>query len=237
MSSVFKFKQFEVDQSGCAMKINTDGVLLGAMSTAKDPLHILDIGTGTGVIALMLAQRHPWAKINAIELDSLASKTAQQNFDMSPFFSRLACENVALGDFETDVNYDLIVSNPPYFLRSLRNPDERKRVARHTDMSFFDDLLARSEKWLTYEGSLQLVLPSLLAADVGQKALDEYGLMIQWEVGIRSFVHDSPIRRILALGKTPKDSDGLKDDFVIYESKGVYSDSYKELLKDFFLGF
>ena len=117
--SVFRFKEFVVDQSGCAMKINTDGVLLGAMATALHPQRILDVGTGTGVISLMLAQRFPAVVIDAIEIDAKAADTARRNFEASPFSGRISCHPVSLGDFEPRAPYDLIVSNPPFF-RLLR---------------------------------------------------------------------------------------------------------------------
>src|ERR1035437_1092252 len=122
---MFQFKQFSVDQSGCAMKINTDGVLLGAITDADHPAAILDIGTGTGVIALMLAQRFADAEIDAVEIDPEAAKTAEVNFEASPFADRL---NIYASGFEDyfdvypDRKYNLIVSNPPFYVASLKSP-------------------------------------------------------------------------------------------------------------------
>src|ERR1700743_597427 len=121
MKGVFHFKQFAVDQTGCAMKINTDGVLLGALTEADKPETILDIGTGTGVIALMLAQRFTDAKIDTVEIDIDTAQTAERNFKASPFADRLTV--YALG-FESyfekypEKKYDLIVSNPPFYIDS-----------------------------------------------------------------------------------------------------------------------
>lgn len=235
MSDIFRFKQFEVDQKGCAMKINTDGVLLGAMATAETPIRVLDIGTGTGVIALMIAQRFPGAQVTAIEIDREAAATARKNFRVSPFAQYITCAGVALEDFDVPAKYDLIVSNPPYFLQSLTNMDARKRIARHTDMFFFDQLLAKSATWLDHHGSLQLVLPPPLAERVKQKAAAEYGLQEQWEVDIHSFPNGSPVRKILALGL--ESGPGEKREFIIYKSPGEYSLAYRQLLKDFFLAF
>src|SRR5690606_40255750 len=144
MPDVFRFKRFDVDQEGCAMKINTDGVLLGATATINRPARILDIGTGTGVIALMLAQRYPSARITAIEIDPEAANTADKNFKASPFSANLNCQAVGLQHFETRQQFDLIVSNPPYFLHSLTSKDDRNRLARHTEVSFFDTLLMKA---------------------------------------------------------------------------------------------
>lgn len=235
--SVFHFKQFAVDQSGCAMRINTDGVLLGAIAAADRPQHILDVGTGTGVISLMLAQRFLSAAIEAIEIDPAASDTARRNFEASPFAGRLTSHAVALGDFEAAAPYDLIVSNPPFFMRSLENDDARKRLARHTDMAFFCQLLERSRRWLDPAGSLQIILPVELADLISQKAADEYGLSTQATMTVRSFADHPPIRRILFLGN-PSDSEVPEvRELIIYERRGIYSAAYRQLLKTFFLAF
>jgi len=141
MGSVFRFKQFEVDQADCAMKINTDGVLMGAKAWHKEPKSILDIGTGTGVISLMLAQRFPAAVLHAVEVDEPACLRAQANFINSPFADRLQAYHCSFEQLNTGVLYDLIVSNPPFYTRSLHNPDPRKQLAKHTDMEFFTKLL------------------------------------------------------------------------------------------------
>src|SRR6187402_1935311 len=116
--SMFQFKQFTVDQSGCAMKINTDGVLLGALTEANNPQRILDIGTGTGVIALMLAQRFPGAKTDAVEIDEAAAVTAGRNFKASKFTKKLQGYHLGFEEYfrqNPDQKYDLIVSNPPFY--------------------------------------------------------------------------------------------------------------------------
>ncbi|MFC3197891.1 tRNA1(Val) (adenine(37)-N6)-methyltransferase [Parapedobacter deserti] len=220
------------------MKVNTDGVLLGAIAATAHPRRILDIGTGTGVIALMLAQRFPLASVDAIEIDVLAAQVAGKNFQGSPFADRVASYAVAMADFETGKTYDLIVSNPPYFLHSLKNHDKRKQVARHTDMSFFSQLLARAAQWLAPDGSLQLVLPIPLAEQIATKAISEYKMGVQWAIDIRSFDAHPPVRRILAIGKSANSCKTYSgDNFVIYQRKGVYSPAYRELLQDFFLSF
>lgn len=235
MSGVFHFKRFSVDQSGCSMKINTDGVLLGAIAEGDDPRRILDVGTGTGVIALMLAQRYPDGHIEAIEIDEQAAATATRNFRHSPFANRMVCFPVGLSDFLIEKPFDLIVSNPPYYLNSLKNPDYRKSVARHADIDFFEQLLRFANKGLTKAGSLQLVLPANLADGICQLAEEKFGFVCQWRVVVRSFVDDTPIRQIIALGKT-KVRDRISE-FVIYDTVGQYSEVYRTVLKNFFLAF
>jgi len=235
--SVFRFKQFAVDQAESTMKINTDGVLLGAIASVNGPRRILDIGTGTGVIALMLAQRFPRAMVEAIEVDVRTAKLAGENFTGSVFASRISIQAVALADFQPGEALDLIVSNPPFFLHALKNRDHRKRVSRHTDVSFYSELLERAARWLTGKGSLQLVLPVPLAEWISQRASDEYGMVVQGQQDIRSFASHPPIRRILAVGKVPIATAVPEGDLVIYADKGIYSDAYRTLLKDFFLAF
>ena len=235
--SIFRFKQFAVDQTESTMKINTDGVLLGAIASVKDPSRILDIGTGTGVIALMMAQRFTGAVVEAIEVDRHTAALAGNNFAASAFANRISVHAVALADFQPVQTFDLMVSNPPFFLHALKNRDERKRVSRHAEESFYTELLERAIRWLTEKGSLQLVLPVTLADWVTRRAANEYGMVVQWQQDIRSFAFQPPIRRILALGKQALMVDLPGDDLVIYADRGVYSDSYRVLLKDFFLAF
>lgn len=235
MSGIFRFKQFDVDQTGCSMKVNTDGVLLGAIASAVAPTRILDIGTGTGVIALMLAQRFAHAAIDAIEIDPQAAATATRNFSQSVFAPRLACQAVGLADFEAEGHYDLLVSNPPYFLDSLKNPDQRKSTARHTDWSFFELLLGAAKRGLTDQGSLQLILPVPIADELCSRAVSGFGLTCQWRMEIHSFEGKAPVRCIVAIG--PDEVTEAREPFVIYEAPGQYSEAYRHLLRDFFLAF
>ena len=159
------------------MKVSTDGVLLGAWcpldSQASSSnsfrsfrsfkgfkgFKVLDVGTGSGLIALMLAQRMPEAKITAIDIDSGAVEQAKYNFELSPWAERLECKQTALQDLAGEGIYDLIVSNPPYFQDSLKNPDSQRSIARHTDTLSYEQLLAHSARLLTEDGILALVLP------------------------------------------------------------------------------
>ena len=130
--SGFRFKQFAVEQDDVAMKVGTDGVLLGAWADCNGAKRILDIGTGTGVIALMLAQRNAEAEVQAVEIDETATRRARSNFDLSPWAERLTVENCAVQEFAPAEKFDLIVSNPPYFVDSLLPPDAKRSTARHT---------------------------------------------------------------------------------------------------------
>ena len=234
MKGVFRFKQFSVDQTGCAMKINTDGVLLGALAEANDPGNILDIGTGTGVIALMLAQRFTSAIIDAVEIDETAAQTAGENFQDSPFADRLNISHSSIQDFFNeypDRKYDLIVSNPPFHLNSLESPKAGKSLAKHTDEDFFEDLMAGIANHLTKNGTCWLILP-LQAAELVNDIAGRNELYLQKRIAIYSFKASEPHREIVVFGK--QIGKILEDKFVIYNQPKVYSEMYVNSLKNFF---
>lgn len=234
MGSVFRFKQFEVDQQGCAMRINTDGVLLAAITEHKKPLRILDIGTGTGVIAMMMAQRFPNAYIDAVEIDESATHTAVKNFGASSFAGRLNAFHTAIESYGTKNKYDLIISNPPFFVNDLKNPEGRKSMARHTDENFFESLLLKTDELLATTGLLWLILPVKQADFVIDKAVNK-GLLLQKEISICSDINKPVIRKVICLGRSTAALN--QERFYIYEAEGVYTNAYKRLLKDFFLAF
>lgn len=234
--SIFRFKEFAIDQAGCAMRINTDGVLLGALAAAEDTDTVLDIGTGTGVIALMLAQRFTRVLVTAIEIDESSADAATKNASQSPFSNRVAVWHGAFQDFQPANPIDLIVSNPPFYINTLHNPDVRKKQARHTDMAFFGDLLQYAKKYLSSKGAIELILPPELAEAVVAKAA-ELGFALQRNIVICSFADSPCIRRIIRLSLLTDQVEASHFNFVIYESQGVYSTAYKTLLKSFFLAF
>jgi tRNA1Val (adenine37-N6)-methyltransferase len=237
MSSIFQFKQFSIDQTGCAMKINTDGVLLGALAEADDPKNILDIGTGTGVIALMLAQRFTSAQIDAVEIDNSAAKSAGKNFENSSFADQL---NIFPTDFQTffknypSKKFDLIISNPPFHLNSLESPEVKRSLAKHTDHDFFKELIKDTAEHLTGNGSLWLILP-LETAELVKEFAGRFGLYLQREIEVYSFTHSEPHRLIVSLGFIKVSAEISK--LVIYETVGNYSDEYKQLLGPYFIAF
>ncbi|MDB5155633.1 MAG: methyltransferase protein [Mucilaginibacter sp.] len=230
---MFRFKQFNVDQTGCAMKINTDGVLLGALADADNPENILDIGTGTGVIALMLAQRFPQAKIDAVEIDEIAADTARQNFANSKFNDRLKVYPL---DFESyfklyDKKYDLIVSNPPFYINSLESPGAKKSLAKHADENFFENLIRQAKKQLTDDGTFWLILP-LQTAQLVKVIAVEIGLNLRQAINVLSYPNSDPHREILVFSLDNKKE--LDNWFVIYNEPKVYSQQYIDALKSFF---
>ena len=231
--NIFHFKQFSVDQSDCAMKVNTDGVLLGALTFHENPQFILDIGTGTGVIAMMLAQRFSAAKIDAIEIDVEAANTAKQNFENSAFNERLElyCNSFQQQlHLENNQKYDLIVSNPPFFINSLPSSTAAKTVAKHADKQFFEELLHSTATHLHNEGVLELILP-LDSAELVKVISKSQGLCLQKVISVHSFDYSIPHREILTFGfKCDKEA---SDIIVIYNQPKEYTTQYQDLLKDF----
>lgn len=234
MKNIFKFKQFEVDQTNCAMKINTDGVLLAAIVKSENPKRILDIGTGTGVLALMMAQKFSFAKIEAVEIDEMASATAGRNFQFSVFSKQLSVHNVSIEQYNDPFQFDLIISNPPFFVNDLKNTEEKKGIARHASEQFFEDLITKVDELLNSDGSFWFILPPKQAEFMIDKA-KELQLFVNKIVLLHSDETKPAFRYIVCLSRTCEDL--VKEQFYIYESEKVYTKAYKELLKDFFLGY
>ena len=171
----FSFKRFTVRQPRSAMKVGTDGVVLGAWFDVGGPdVRILDVGTGTGLIALMAAQRNSAARIDAVEIDAPSCLDAEENFEASPWGGRLRLFGEPFAAFcrrDTEGGYDRIVSNPPYFVRSLRSPDEARTAARHADSLPFGELLEGVRGLLASEGALSVILPCDAAQEFTLAAL------------------------------------------------------------------
>ncbi len=235
MGSIFRFKQFEVDQGNCAMKINTDGVIIGAMAYQERAARILDVGSGTGVIALMLAQRHPHALLDAVEIDKEAHVQAAYNFRQSIFADRLRSIHSDFRDFHPDASYDLIVSNPPFYTKSLHNPDPRKKLAKHTDFLFFEGLLDFVARHLSLSGEFHCILPVALAEEILSEMLSKRKLYLQRRVNISSYPDADPIRSLLVIGKETCVVE--YDTLIIYERPTEHTEDYKNLLKPYFLAF
>lgn len=235
MGLIFKFKQFEVNQMDCAMKINTDGVLVAALACDLMARYVLDIGTGTGVIAMMLAQNYPDADVEAVEIDELAAHRASQNFANSSFNNQLKMYHA---DFvqHTPMNLmDLIISNPPFYTNSLQAPDLRKTIAKHADELFFDHLLQFASNNLSDHGVLQIIVPTSLAIEIKDNRLPNFNLFLQKEWHVSSFATEESHRVVLRVGKKQTSVDVEK--FFIYDQPNQYSQAYKDLLKPYFLAF
>ena len=238
----FRFKQFYIEDSKCAMKVGTDGVLLGCWApTSHLPLDdlrftILDIGTGSGLIALMLAQRCPEARIDAIDIDGAAVEQARENVEISNFKFQISVFRSSLQEWQGGP-YDLIVSNPPYFQNSLKNPDKGRQTARHTDTLRYEELIKHSVRLLAPNGQLALILPAEAEKEVRGLAAAE---MLTLTHVTRVFSKASkPARRVmlcfakLEIGDCKLEIE--EDTLVLENEKGGRSAAYSELTKDFYL--
>ena len=241
----FRFKQFTVWHDRCAMKVGTDGVLLGAWAGMTDspatnpditsPVErILDIGTGSGLIALMLAQRFPNAIIDGIDIDPSAVLQAKDNFSASSFSTRLHAYSSPLQEWQPQEKYDMIVSNPPYFSNSLLCPDGMRTKARHAESLSFAELLAHSNRLLTQAGTLSLVLP----ADAEKAILAEARLQHLYCVRLCR-VHttaNKPAKRILVTFSHQTPATTLTPETLCLSTPDhPRSPAYSALTQDFYL--
>ena len=229
----FRFKQFFIEDSKCAMKVGTDGVLLGAwcpiseLKIKNSKLRILDVGTGSGLIARMLMQRCPEAEVEGIDIDAAAVEQAREN-GVKAYCSSLQ---------EWQGSYDLIVSNPPYFQNSLKNPDKGREMARHTDTLPFEELIKHSARLLREGGRLALILPADAETEIRQLAATE-NLFLTHATRVYSKENKKPKRVLLAFEKLKIKNYELKiseDTLVLEDEKGGRSAAYSELTKDFYL--
>ncbi len=230
----FTFKQFTVRHDKCAMKVGTDGVLLGAWAPVERVARVLDVGTGTGLIALQMAQRNACAQVTGVEVDTDAALQAQENVDASPWGNRMKVVCTDFMDFYPDIEYDLIVSNPPYFVDALKCPDEQRSLARHSEGLNYASLFRHSREILAKDGRISIIVP----ADVAGQAEDA-----AWMQGLypahRTHVYTKEgkkSRRVLMTFSRELRSI-QEDELYICTPEGAYTEAYKELTKDFYLNF
>lgn len=241
MESIFRFKQFAVHQDRCAMKIGTDGILLGAWAQAEPPHRILDIGTGTGLIALMMAQRFPNAVIDAVEIEPNAAEQAARNFSVSPWPERLNLHHQSIQSFAAsclhDKTYSLIVSNPPWFVDSLKSNESSRNLARHTDSLSHDDLLNSVRLLLHSSGGFAVVLPSGDSTSFIRSA-HERNLFCCRQCYVRSKPGLSPHRVLMEFDTEPAKCPVHVQELTIEnEQHHDYTESFRELTRDFYLRF
>jgi len=234
MSKAFQFKKFTIGQDQCAMKIGTDGVLLGAWSPLVNEVSILDIGTGTGIVALMLAQRSRAETIDAIEIDANAFEQAVVNFENSHWKDRLFCYHASFQEFSCEItdSYELIVSNPPFYTAEYKSKNTKRNKARFEESLPFKDLFKGVSKLLEKSGKFIMIAPYQEENKLIEMALT-HQLQIQRICRVRGN-EKAPIKRSLLLF-------GFDNKKIVYESlvleteRHVYSKEYAALVKDFYL--
>lgn len=235
MSNIFfKFKQFTILQDQCAMKVGTDGVLLGAWTNVDNCHQILDIGTGTGLIALMLSQRNPKAIIDAIDIDKQCFVQAQQNVAYSIFADRVNVQNISFQEFlqHADKKYDLIVSNPPYFHNSLKSPSLSRSHARHTSSLYFLEIISQGISLLTDNGRLALILPYEFKQTLLEHA-STLNIFTKRITNVFPLPHKPAKRLLIELSKA--EVEFVEENITIELARHQYSETFKELTQDFYL--
>lgn len=231
-NSSFKFKQFTIHHDRCAMKVGTDGVLLGAWTQVEYSKRILDVGTGTGLIALQLAQRNAEAKIIAIEIDEAAARQAQENVAQSPWADRIEVLCKDFKYYQDESKFDLIVSNPPYFVDALKCPGEQRRLARHTGELNYELLFHHSVQLLCNQGCINIIIPSEVEKTVidtawNHKLYPQRRLHVFTKPG-------KPCRRVL-LSFGFQEKECVEESICIETNHNEYTPEYIALTKDFYL--
>jgi len=235
-NTYFQFKQFIIHQDRCGMKLSTDAVILGAWAAHKSPKKILDIGTGTGAIALMLAQRYPKAFTEAVELDGEAFVQANDNVSLSPWKDRIQVIHLSFQQYAASQPgcFDLIVSNPPYFPDHIKSNDQQRNLALHNDSLPFGDLINGVADILAPNGLFWVILPERQMQDL-EKLAAARGLFPCHQVIVRNHP-DAPALRLVQAFSFSK-NDPSETVLCIRDHERRYSAAYKELLRDFLLDF
>jgi tRNA1Val (adenine37-N6)-methyltransferase len=233
----FSFKQFSVQQDKCAMKIGTDGVLLGAWCPIDNhPFSVLDIGSGTGILSLMLAQRSNAEKIDAIEIDENAFEQCVENFESSPWSDRLYCYHAALDEFVDemeDEEYDLIISNPPFYSENYKSDNNSRDLARFQDALPFEELVEAAQLLLSENGIFTVIIPF----KEEEKFIDLCAEAKLYPVKVTR-VKGTPtaeIKRSLLAFKRYELPVLTADELIIETARHQYTQEYIELTKDFYL--
>ena len=235
MTKPFKFKQFEIHQDRCAMKIGTDGVLLGAWTSIENhPGTILDIGAGTGLLALMLTQRSGADTIDALEIDEGAYEQCVDNFETSPWGDRLFCYHAGLDEFLDDIEdqYDLIVSNPPFYSEEVSSGSAARDTARQNQSLPFDELIEGVSKLLSPDGIFSTIIPFKEEVQLIDLA-EQKGLYPQHITRVKGNPSSEIKRSLLQFSFNKKEV--LKDELIIEMERHQYTEDYIALTKDFYL--
>jgi tRNA1Val (adenine37-N6)-methyltransferase len=233
----FVFKKFSVHQHKSAHKVGTDGVLIGAWAEVKEVKNILDIGTGTGIIALMMAQKSP-AQIDAIDIEQGSYEQAIENAEHSVWANRIKIYHTTLQDFAKTVHkkYDVVITNPPYFVDSSKAPDEERSHARHTDLLPFKELIRGVFSVLNATGKFYIILPTKEAIDF--KALAEKeDLHLVKLLRVKTKSTNEVEKRHIMLFKFTKEPFTEETISIENEGRHNYTDEYKKLTGDFYLHF
>ncbi len=233
-NSYFEFKRFTIRQDRCAMKVGTDGVLLGAWVKPEGARRILDVGTGSGLIALMLAQKSE-AEIEAVEIDGDAAGQAGQNVEDSPWSDRVCVHNISFQEYcmLCKNKFDLIVSNPPYFISGPESPDKNRATARHNNKLRLSEFVKGCVGLLSPKGKIGLVLPYTLREEL-VTVVAENNLWIEAETKILSTPLKPPVRLLFVLSREFPEKQMLDRIVIETETRHRYSEEFIRLTKDYY---
>lgn len=223
----FNFQQFSVNQSSEVFRVGTDAVLLGTLCKVENSRKVLEVGTGTGIISLMIAQRNSDIEILALDINENAATLAKENFQNSPFRNRLKVLKTDFKNFKTEQKFDLVVSNPPYF---EENSSEKDILARQQTELSFANLLENASKLLSDEGIISVIIP-FEAGSIFIQIAEKNQLFLKRKINVYG-IENSKIKRLILEFSLNK-SDAEESDFTIEKSPRKYSDQYLELTKDF----
>ena len=230
----FQFKQFTIRQQHCAMKVGTDGTLLGAWAQASAGLcRVLDVGTGTGLIALMMAQRYPEARAIAIDIDEKAVFQAQENVSASPFADRIKVIEADVQTFEDSEKFDSIVCNPPFFEDSLVCPDPQRTEARHTVSLGYRQLMAAAFRLLKDNGRFSVIIPADCRSRLESEA-HLRGFFISRLCSVQTTPAKAPKRYMIEFAKHPVNEIDITNG-ILEQSPQIRSDWYRELTQEFYI--
>lgn len=235
MAKPFRFKQFNIEQDKAAMKVGTDSVLLGSWVKVDENIqNILDIGTGTGILALQMAQRCSSETIDAIEIEDLAFEQAFQNFENSPWNDRLFCYHTSLEEFamEIDDTYDLILSNPPFYTSTYKELDLSRAMARHTESLSFQKLLKHTAKLLSKNGMAAFIIP-FAEMSTFIKLAEKWKLFPNRVTHVRGN-EKAPFKRCL-LEMSFKNDMPIIETLTLEIERHIHTNEYKNLVKEFYL--
>jgi tRNA1Val (adenine37-N6)-methyltransferase len=241
-NSYFKFKQFTIHQNKCAMKVTTDACLFGALlplnslpfgsAQNKGEYHVLDIGTGTGLLSLMIAQKNNEIKIDAIEIDTQAAEQATENIAASPCTNLIQVFNEDILNFNIDKKYDCIISNPPFFEDDLQSADKAKNNAKHNTSLNLMQLLQVVDKYLSPEGFFAVLLPYHRVAYFIEES-EKPGLHLSTQILVKQTMKHKFFRGVLFLSR--KEVDPQQDEIIIKDAEHNYTPQFAAALKDYYL--
>ncbi len=232
-NTYFQFKEFIVRMNNCAMKVGTDGVLLGSWFDVNGVERLLDIGTGTGLLALMAAQRGV-NDIMAVEIDKSAAIQASENIADSLWKGSIEVVNADIADFQGEKQFDAIISNPPYFRNSLKSPELIRSIARHNESLSFEKLVINVDRLLSDDGELSVIIPVDLS-DILEQICFVHGLYMKRQTSVITREGQSPKRNLISFVR--KVCACEKDCLIMSNNDGSLTDRYIALVKDFYLNF